>query len=399
MSARAPSWAAIREIFLAFLGLGLTSFGGPVAHIGYFRDAFVVRRRWLDDHAFSELVAMCQFLPGPASSQVGFALGLIRGGGLAGGLVAWFAFTMPSALVLVLCARGAGLLQGTAALGVVHGLKLVAVAVVAHAVWSMARALAPDLRRRLIALLAGALAVMLPGGTGQLAALATGALAGLAACRPGTAGAVTPPGSLSRVPLATFALALFLLLLAIALVLPPGQRPFEIFGGFYRAGALVFGGGHVVLPLLQAEWVQAGYVDDATFVAGYGLAQAVPGPLFTFAAYLGASLDAGAHGWRNAGIALVAVFLPGLLLVYGVLPRWQALRRIRGATAVVQGLNAAVIGILASALYDPLWTGSVRGVADVMLVVAGFLGLAMGRLPPWGLVLALAGIGAILGVS
>lgn len=391
------SRAAIREIFLAFLALGLTSFGGPVAHIGYFRDAFVVRRRWLDDHAFSELVALCQFLPGPASSQVGFAIGLIRGGGIAGGLAAWFAFTMPSALALVLCAQGARLVHGHAALGVVHGLKLVAVVVVAHAVWSMARSLAPDMARRTIAVVVASLIASLPGAGGQAVALAVGGVAGLVLCRGSGHVADGGPAGTLHSRHAHLALAVFAGLLAVALVAPSGCRPLEIFDGFYRAGALVFGGGHVVLPLLQAQWVASGHVDEAAFLAGYGLAQAVPGPLFTFAAYLGASLDGGAHAWRDAGIALMAIFLPGLLLVCGTLPYWQSLRRFPAAVALVRGLNAAVVGILAVALYDPIWKVAVRSPADMALVVAGSLALVAGRIPVWVLVPAFAGAGAVLG--
>ena len=321
------SAGTVAEIFAAFLKLGLTSFGGPIAHLGYFRAEFVERRKWLSESSYADIVALCQFLPGPASSQVGFTLGILRGNGLLGGLAAWFAFTMPSALILFAFALGATAFTGPFAEGILHGLKLVAVAVVAQAIWGMANSLTPDRARAAIALAAVAIVVFIGGSFGQIGAIALGAIAGLWLCRGDGA---TPAGhlgfSVSRrhgaVALVLFAV-LFLLTPLVAA--KTGSQGLALFDAFYRSGALVFGGGHVVLPLLQAEVVTPGWVSNADFLAGYGMAQAVPGPLFTFAAYLGA-IGPAPNGLAGAAIALIALSLPGLLLVYGMLPYWDALR-------------------------------------------------------------------------
>ncbi|MBU1304612.1 MAG: chromate efflux transporter, partial [Alphaproteobacteria bacterium] len=311
------------EVFGAFLKLGLTAFGGPIAHLGYFRDDLVLRRRWVDEAAYADLVALCQFLPGPASSQVGFSLGLLRAGPL-GALAAWAAFTLPSALLLLAFAMAATALDGPLAQGVLHGLKLVAVAVVAQAVWGMARTLTPDRQRASIAVVAIAAVVLLPSAIGQVLAIGMGMAGGLLLCRQDGEQPKSPvPFPVSRragwIALALFALLLVGLPLLAAGVQNPGL---SLFDGFYRAGALVFGGGHVVLPLLETETVARGWVSRDAFMAGYGATQAMPGPLFTFAAYLGAV----AQGWGGAAIALVGVFLPGFLLLVGVLPFWNIVR-------------------------------------------------------------------------
>lgn len=383
------------EVFLAFLKLGLTSFGGPIAHLGYFRDEIVVRRRWMDEAAYADLVALCQFLPGPASSQVGFALGLWRAGPL-GALAAWTAFTLPSALLLTMLALGSAALDGAAAEGVLHGLKLVAVAVVAQAVWGMACTLAPDANRAAIAVVAVAITAILGGALAQVAAIALGALAGLVICRDGGQGAA----SASRFAISRLAGLTGLTLFAALLVGLPllaaasGGHWIDLFDAFYRAGALVFGGGHVVLPLLDAETVASGWVSRDAFLAGYGAAQAVPGPLFTFAAYLGAA-DSGLVG---AAMALVAIFLPGFLLLVGVLPFWDALRTRPLMQAGMRGANAAVVGILGAALYNPVWTSAVLTPTDFTLALAGFVALVAWKSPPWMVVVSLGVAGGVLAV-
>ena len=388
------------EVFLTFLKLGLTSFGGPIAHLGYFRDEIVVRRRWIDEAGYADLVALCQFLPGPASSQVGFALGLWRAGPL-GALAAWAAFTLPSAILLLAFALGAAALDGPVAQGVLHGLKLVAVAVVAQAVWGMARSLAPDRQRATIAVAAVAATIALAGSMGQVAAIALGGLAGLAFCRDG---AVAAPAAM-RFPVSRVAGAVSLGLFAFLLLGLPivtaavNLHGLELFDGFYRAGSLVFGGGHVVLPLLDAETVATGWVSKDAFLAGYGAAQAVPGPLFTFAAYLGAAGGLAPNGPAGAAIALVAIFLPGFLLLVGALPFWDDLRRGPLAQAAMRGANAAVVGILGAALYDPVWTSAVLGPLDFALALAGFVALLVWKLPPWVVVLALGVAGGVVGLT
>jgi chromate transporter len=388
-------------IFAIFLKLGLTSFGGPAAHLGYFRNEFVLRRRWLDEEAYADLLALCQFLPGPASSQLGFCLGLLRGGGLAGGCAAWLGFTLPSALILFGFAlvSGSAAFGGPLAAGVIHGLKLVAVAIVAHALWGMARALTPDRRRAGIAL--GALAIVLwaGGSFGQVAAIGAGALAGCWLCRTASVASAYHPAYRVGRRAGMGALALFAGLLLVTSVLGgAGAVPgLALFDACYHAGALVFGGGHVVLPLLRAELVDPGWVAGDRFLAGYAVAQAVPGPLFTFAAYLGAIAGGPAHAAGGALIALCAIFLPGLLLVYGALPFWNRWRVWPAGASAMRGANAAVVGILATALYDPVWTGAVADGKDAALALGGFLLLTIWKLPPWALVLLLVMCGGLMG--
>jgi len=386
------------EVFRVFLKLGLSSFGGPIAHLGYFREELVARRQWIDEAGYADLIALCQFLPGPASSQVGFSLGVLRANGLVGGLAAWLGFTLPSALILLAFALGADQRAGPVAEGMLHGLRLVAVAVVGQAVWGMTRTLTPDRTRAAIALAAIAVVVIVGGSLGQIAAISLGAIAGFLLCRDEAA----PPAGRLRPPVSRrggmAALALFAALFLIPLAVPGGGRPIALFSAFYRSGALVFGGGHVVLPLLQAAVVAPGWATNAAFLAGYGLAQAVPGPLFTFAAYLGAAIDPAPNGVAGASIALVAIFLPGLLLVYGMLPFWDELRGRQGAQAAMRGANAAVVGILALALYDPIWTGAVLTPLDFALAVAGFLLLTVWKAPPWLVVMLLAVAGGLTGI-
>ena len=396
-SKEVPERGSVGEVFRVFLKLGLTSFGGPIAHLGYYRNELVVRRKWLDESAYADLVALCQFLPGPASSQVGFSLGILRGNGLLGGLAAWFAFTMPSALILFAFAMGAAAFTGPLAEGFLHGLKLVAVAVVAQAIWGMARTLTPDRARAAIALAAIAIVVWFPGSLAQIAAIALGACAGLWLCR----GEAAPVSGHLNFPVTRLAggvaLALFaaLLLGSPLLTAATGSHGLALFDAFYRSGALVFGGGHVVLPLLQAQVVTPGWVSNEAFLAGYGLAQAVPGPLFTFAAYLGAVMGPAPNGLAGAAIALIALLLPGMLLVYGMLPFWDAMRTRPAAQAAMRGTNAAVVGILGAALYHPVWTSAVLTPRDFALALAGFLLLVVWKMPPWVVVVLLAAAGTL----
>ncbi|MDF2231563.1 chromate efflux transporter [Albimonas sp. CAU 1670] len=383
------------EVFAAFLRLGLTSFGGPVAHLGYFREALVRRRGWVDEAAYAELVALCQFLPGPASSQVGLALGMLRAG-LPGALAAWAAFTLPSALALAAFAAGVGALDAAGA-GWLAGVKAAAVAVVAQAALGMGRTLAPDRARQALAAAAAALALLAPGVAGQLGAIAVGALAGLAAGRGWAAPPAEPEAGALPAPLSRAAGAACLVLAALLLALLPlaaGLGPLAAHAdAFYRAGALVFGGGHVVLPLLEAETVGRGWLDAETFVAGYGAAQAVPGPLFAFAAFLGqASGGAGA-----AAVSLVAIFLPGAVLAIGVLPFWAGLRARPGARAALAGVNAAVVGLLLAALYDPVFARGAAEPAGFVIALAAWLALGPWRISPPLVVLGAAGLGQAAG--
>ncbi|MGF1640429.1 MAG: chromate efflux transporter [Rhodospirillales bacterium] len=386
------------EVFAAFLKLGLTSFGGPIAHLGYFRDELVTRRKWLSDQAYADLVALCQFLPGPASSQTGFALGLMRAG-WPGALAAFTAFTLPSAVALFLFAMTATRLSGPLGTGTLHGLKIVAVAIVAQAVWGMARTLCPDRARATIALIAVAALAFLPGALGMVGAIVIGAVAGLAVGR-GAAPVAVPEGTPVAVPVAVpvsrraaiAALIVFGLLLAVLPPLAGRGQALAVFDSFYRAGALVFGGGHVVLPLLQADVVHPGWVSADAFLAGYGAAQAVPGPLFTFAAYLGAVLEPEPNGLAGAATALVAVFLPGYLILVGILPFWDTFRRRVWAQSAMQGANAAVVGILGAALYSPVFTSAVTDLRAFALALVCFVLLTAWRVPPW-LVVIVAAIG------
>jgi chromate transporter len=386
------------EVLAVFLRLGLTSFGGPVAHLGYFHTEFVEHRRWLDERAYVDLVALCQFLPGPASSQVGIGTGLLRAG-LPGAFAAWVGFTLPSALALVLFAYGVGTLETALGAGWLHGLKIAAVAVVAQAVWGMARSLCPDRPRATLAVFGAVLVLLVPSVWGQIGAIASGGLIGVALLREGA----TTPGSALHVPIGrTFALvslALFFALLGglplLAAAIP--SQSLALLDSFYRSGSLVFGGGHVVLPLLQAEVVPPGWVSNDAFLAGYGAAQAVPGPLFTFSAYLGAVMGPQPNGWLGATICLIAVFLPSFLLVFGALPFWAALRGEPRAQAALRGVNAAVVGLLLAALYRPVWTSAIMAPVDFALAIAAFLVLAFWKWPPWLVVVLAALAGGLIG--
>jgi chromate transporter len=377
------------EVLGVFLKLGLTSFGGPVAHLGYFRREFVVRRAWLDDRAYADLVALCQFLPGPASSQTGFALGLMRAGYL-GGLAAWVGFTLPSAVAMTLFAYGESTLKGPVGDGLLHGLKLVAVAIVAQAVMGMAQALCPDRPRATIAVLSLILTALAPVAWAQIAVILLGAFAGVLVCRPlGDVAAEAAEARVSRRMGIVFA-ALYVALLALSFA-PVGASAAALAAAFYRSGALVFGGGHVVLPLLHAAVVDPGWVSESSFMAGYGAAQAVPGPLFTFAAYLGAVASISPGGVVGAALGLVAIFAPGLLLLMAALVFWQDLRARSNAGAAMAGVNAAVVGLLASALYDPVWTSAVRGRTDFAVAAAAFVALIVWRAPPLLVVVSTVG--------
>jgi chromate transporter len=384
------------EVFAAFLKLGLTSFGGPVAHLGYFRNEFVERRKWLDEQTYADLVALCQFLPGPASSQVGISIGLMRAGYL-GALAAWTAFTLPSALALVLFAYGLSASGNVLGSGWLHGLKVAAVAVVALAILGMARTLTPDRERATLAVLALVIALAIPSAWGQIGAILVGALVGVMFPRaepPPAQAALKLPSSRGS---AILALAIFAALLAGLPILAAmtGNENVRLFDTFYRVGSLVFGGGHVVLPLLQAEVVPSGWISNDAFLAGYGAAQAVPGPLFTFAAYLGAIIG----GWKTAIICLVAIFLPSFLLVVGILPFWEGLRRRTMAQAVLRGVNAAVVGLLLAAFYNPVWTSGIFNRADFGLAAFAFLLLFLWRTPPWLVVVLCAAGGQLLAVA
>jgi chromate transporter len=372
------------EVLGAFFNLGLRSFGGPIAHLGYFRAEFVERRRWVDEAEFADLIALTQFLPGPGSSELGMSLGLLRAG-FWGAVCAWIGFTAPSALAMILFGLGVshfGALSG----GWLHGLKIVAVAVVAQAVWGMARSLAPDRARMTLAVLAAALALALPGTAGQLGAIGLGALAGALVLR----GAAAPPAHLPeprRIGRAgpLLAIAVFPLLLGglPLLAVASGTKAAAVASSFYRSGALVFGGGHVLLPLLQASVVPPGWVTNDVFLAGYGAAQALPGPVFTFAAYLGTAIGGVAYGV----MCLVAIFLPGFLLVVGTVPFWDRVRGNAAWASLLKGINAAVVGLVLAALYRPMWTSAILGAGDFALALAAFLLLVFWRTPPWLVVL------------
>src|SRR6266567_1927348 len=389
---RLGSWP---EVLAVFLRLGLTSFGGPVAHLGYFRDEFVVRRHWLDDRAYADLVALCQFLPGPASSQVGIAVGLSRAG-YAGALAAWIGFTLPSAIALVLFAYGLSNIGDALGSGWLHGLKVAAVAVVALAILGMARNLTPDRERATIAVIGAIIALMVSSAWGQIGAIVLGGMAGAALFRnDAPIDQVQLPIPVSRAAgaaaLTAFAVLLFGLPLTAAAT---NNQGVQLFDTFYRVGSLVFGGGHVVLPLLQAEVVPSGWINHDAFLAGYGAAQAVPGPLFTFAAYLGAVIG----GWEAAVLCLVAIFLPSFLLVVGILPFWEGLRRRKTMQAALRGVNAAVVGLLLAAFYDPVWTAGILNKGDYALASAAFLLLFMWATPPWLVVVLSAAVAQALAI-
>ncbi|WBL63620.1 chromate efflux transporter [Thauera sp. WB-2] len=379
-------------VFLVFLRLGLTSFGGPVAHIGYFRDEFVTRRQWLSERSYADLVALCQFLPGPASSQVGIALGLSRAG-YGGALAAWAGFTLPSAVALTLFAIGIATHAEAIPPGVLQGLKIAAVAVVAQAVWGMARSLCPDTARVSMMAAATCCVLLLPSAWVQVGVIAAAAAIGLAAlpareAAPQDALPITVGRRAGVLALGLFA-ALLIGLPMLSALFP--TQTMAMVDAFYRAGALVFGGGHVVLPLLQSAVVPSGWVASDSFLAGYGAAQAVPGPLFTFAAFLGASMNDAPSGWLGAFICLLAIFAPSFLLVVGALPFWERLRRNTRTQTALAGINAAVVGLLLAALYDPVWTSAIHGPADFGLALLALVALLFWKLPPW-LVVTVSGL-------
>jgi chromate transporter len=369
------------EVLLTFLKLGVTSFGGPIAHIGYFREEIVVRRRWVDDATYTDLVALCQFLPGPASSQVGFSLGLIRAR-YAGALAAWIGFTLPSALLLTGFAYGARGLDGPIGLGVLHGLQLVAVAIVAQAVWGMAGTLCTDRPRASIACLAAVILLFDSSPIAQIGVILLGGIAGFRFCRTSAATMERPLEIPVSRRLGILALALFFGLLALLPVLGRRSESVALFDAFYRSGALVFGGGHVVLPLLSQRFVSSGWVNQDAFLAGYGAAQAVPGPLFTFAAYLGVIGKPSPHGIAGAVLGVIGIFLPGFLVLLGTLPFWSIIRGRVGAQAIMRGVGAAVVGLLGAALYSLLWADTVRSSGDLALALVAFVLLTAWRTPP-----------------
>jgi chromate transporter len=397
MTAERPRNSAL-EVLLVFLRLGCTSFGGPVAHLGYFRAELVARRRWLSEAAFADLVALCQFMPGPASSQTGMGIGLLRAGPL-GMLAAWVGFTLPSALAMTAFGYGIDAIGDVSHAGWLRGLKLVAVAVVAQAVWGMARSLAPDRARATVAVAACLVALGVPSSLGQVAAIVLGGVAGVTVLPRPEAGTGAPTALGVRVPrpVAVGLLVLFFILLTGLPWLAEASRNHwvALINSFYLAGSLVFGGGHVVLPLLQASMVPPGWVAPDMFLAGYGATQAMPGPVFTFAAFLGTVEGPAPHGWLGALVATVAIFASSFLLVGGLLPFWDMLRHRDGVRAALRGVNAAVVGVLLAALFTPIWTGAVHTGADFGLGLVAFLLLALWAVPPWLVVLfgALAGWG------
>jgi len=385
---------AFLDVLWAFLRLGVTSFGGPIAHLGYFRTEFVERRKWLDEGSYADIVALCQFLPGPASSQVGMILGMVRAG-LPGALAAWVGFTFPSALALVLFAYRVSSLGDLSRVPWLHGLAIVAVAVVAQAVWGMARTLCPDRERATLAVAAALVTLAVPSSAGQIGVILGGGIIGWRLLSGTSTTSVTPLAlHISR----TTAILCLILFGGLLVVLPlaaalTSNHTIALISSFYRSGALVFGGGHVVLPLLQQAVVPQGWVSDDTFLAGYGAAQAVPGPLFTFAAYLGAVMESSPNGWVGGLVCLGAIFLPSFLVVVGLVPFWEVLRRQTSVQSALKGINAAVVGILLGALYTPVWTSAIFSSADFGLGLLAFLLLMFWQVPPW-LVVVLGSIGA-----
>jgi len=385
------------SVFLVFLRLGLTSFGGPIAHLGYFREEFVARRRWLSERSYVDLVALCQFLPGPASSQVGIGLGLSRAG-FSGAVAAWAGFTLPSAIILVLFAKGVSTWESAFPSGLLHGLKIVAVAVVAQAVWGMARNLCTDVPRVTIAAFSACAALLWPNSMGQIGVIVCAAVVGLTLLKPAQGQAAESlPISISRKVGVISLVVFFSLLAGLPLLMEalPSQT-LSMVHDFYRAGSLVFGGGHVVLPLLQTATVPNGWVANDTFLAGYGVAQAVPGPLFTFAAFLGASMNVQPSGWVGASVCLIAIFAPSFLLVIGVLPFWEQLRHSFRTQAALSGVNAGVVGLLLAALYNPVWTSAIVKPQDFGLALIALVALMFWKAPPWLVVLGSGLIGWLL---
>jgi chromate transporter len=396
----APKDGNFLEVLAIFTRLGLTSFGGPVAHLGYFREEIVIRRKWIDERTYGDLIGLCQFLPGPASSQVGISLGIMRAG-LLGGLMAWVGFTLPSAILLTFFAYWTSVLRSVIASGILHGLMVVAVSVVAQAVWGMARTHCPDRSRATIAILAAIATLLLPAGIVQVAIIATFGLVGWFLFKKSDFTTVSTSAALrSLIPraLAIACLALFTALLVLFLLpnLFYQLHALVLFASFYRSGALVFGGGHVVLPLLQAAVVLPGWVTETQFLTGYSAAQAVPGPLFTFSAYLGAIETPSPNGWVGAIIALLGIYLPSFLLLIGVLPFWNSLRNQSAFQAALRGINAAVVGLLLAALYQPVWTSTIKNAYDFLFALAAFGLLVIWKLPPWIVVLLAALVGGLL---
>jgi chromate transporter len=393
---RSPARSSAFAIFLAFLRLGCTSFGGPIAHLGYMRADLVAKRQWLTEAVFADIVALCQFMPGPASSQTGMAIGLLRGGPL-GMLAAWLGFTLPSALAMTAFAYGLGVMGDVSDAGWLRGLKLVAVAVVAQAVWGMARSLASGRERASVAVLACLMCLAVPSSLGQIGAIVMGAVVGTlllprvaVPCDRTAALNIRIPRAVSVALLAAF----FVLLLGLPWVADAtGSHAVRLVSTFYRAGSLVFGGGHVVLPLLQQSVVQPGWVDQDVFLAGYGATQAMPGPIFTFASFLGAVENPGPNGWLGALIATLSIFGPSFFLISGLLPFWDTLRHRPNVRAALSGVNAAVVGVLLAALYHPIWTGTIHHPVDFGFGLVAFLLLTVWALPPWCVVT----IGAIAG--
>ena len=392
-----PARSSPLEVLAVTMRLGLTSFGGPVAHLGYYREEYVKRRKWLDEATFADLVALCQFLPGPASTQVTMAVGLMRGGFL-GLLAAWFGFAMPSAIIMVLFAYGVEEVGGALHSGWLHGLMVVAVAVVAQAVLGMMRSLAPDRERATLAVVAAAIVLWFPTALGQIGAILLGGVVGALLLKNGnnSASPARLPIEFSRWTGAALLITFLVLLIGLPFAASAmHDQSLNLAAAFYRAGSLVFGGGHVVLPLLQASVVPPGWVTNDAFLAGYGAAQALPGPLFTFAAYLGAVMGPTPNGWLGAIICLVAIFLPSFLLIAGMLPFWDSLRRLKVAQSALRGVNAAVVGLLLAALYRPVWTSAIMSPYDFALAMAAFLLLFMWKVPPW-LVVLLSALGGWL---
>ena len=383
------------EVFAAALRLGLTSFGGPIAHLGYFREEYVVRRRWLDDSAYSELVGLCQFLPGPASSQVGYAIGWLRAG-VRGAFAAWIAFTLPSAILMFIFAVVERSFRGAMANAVVHGLKLAALAVVAQAIIGMARTLTPDLPRIIIAAVGAALMLLIANPAMQVVLIAAGALAGMLVCRGVTPTSSTHEGRVPTRRIGMFALSLFAALLIGLPVVAPTSDWIALANAFYRSGALVFGGGHVVLPLLRAGLVPR-WMNDTAFLSGYGAAQAVPGPLFSIGSYLGAAAKPNAP-LIGAALGTVAIFLPGLLLVTGSLAFRETIIASNHAKRAIAGVNAVVVGLLIAAFYDPLWKSAVVTAFDIIVAGLALLLLVRLRAPPILVVSACVAASAVLSV-
>lgn len=387
------SQGSVLEVLWASTRLGLTSFGGPIAHLGYFREEYVEQRKWIDEQSYADLVALCQFLPGPASSQVSIAIGILRARFL-GGIAAWIGFTLPSALALIAFGLGIGAFAGAGDAGWLHGLKVVAVAVVAQAVWGMARSLCPDRERATIAILAAIVTLAWPSALGQLSSIVVA----------GVTGAMIFPGQTSSLPASMrfpiakkTGIAAWIIFFVLLVGLPFSRQispshALEVFDSFFRVGSLVFGGGHVVLPLLQTEVVGPGWVTEEQFVAGYGATQAVPGPLFTFSAYLGTVMNPEPNGWSGAFLALVAIFLPSFLLVIGALPFWDLLRSVQIFQSALKGINAAVVGLLLAALYNPVWRSAIYSPADFALGLIAFGLLIFWKFPPW-MVVVLCAVG------